>query len=73
MQTYTVGYRGREITVVADDTVQDLAARIYEVADEEDGTLQAQQMVELFPGQPTLHTTTPLFVALMHAGCMEMA
>jgi hypothetical protein len=45
-------------------------AKIIRASDDE-GTIQAEAMVALFPGEPTLHTTTSLSNALVWAGCIE--
>ena len=37
----------------------------------DEGTIQATEMLKLFPGQPALHTTTSLRTALIAAGCEE--
>ena len=52
--------------------MEDLVNAIWDAADDE-GTIQAGQMVDLFPGQPILHTTTSTYRALLAAGCMELA
>jgi hypothetical protein len=67
-KTWEIGDgNGREITVIARHfAVAELAQRIYDRCDE---CLQASDMLEFFPDQPELHTTTSLHRAMLAAGC----
>lgn len=60
---------GHEVTVRYSLDIADLVERIGEAAHPEDGYIQAEDMVALFPGKPTLHTTTSHYRALLEAGC----
>jgi hypothetical protein len=68
---FRVGDSGkREVTLVARGTeCMALATRIWGEDDSEDGIISAGAMVDYFPGQPTLHTETHLYSALLAAGC----
>jgi len=63
---------GREVVFRA--TSRDmaiLAQRIEEAADLEDGVIQAWRLVDIFPGQPEMHTTMHIGRALRAIGCDE--
>lgn len=69
--TWAVGNnRKQEVTLVAPTAeIAELAGRIYDEAASEDGIIGAGDMVRYFPGQPTLHTDTKLYNAMLAAGC----
>jgi hypothetical protein len=58
---------GREVTFLACTPEQARDAREIERADDE-GIIQADQMVSIFPGRPALHTACSMAGALQWAG-----
>ena len=63
--------RGREVEMEYTPEISDLVKGIEAAAAiNEDGVIQAWEMVKLFPGQPTMHTTTMESTALLAAGCV---
>lgn len=65
MAAYRIDVDG--LTVITTPERADLAARIIHAADDE-GTIQAWDMVSLFPGRPERHTTTSMDRALAYIG-----
>lgn len=42
-------------------------------ASDNEGTIQAEDMLRLFPGHPQLHSTSSMLHALIAAGCEDLA
>jgi hypothetical protein len=61
------GYCDREYVAVAKPGEKAVAKAIYRAANDE-GTIQAEDMLEMFPGQPTLHTASSIYRAFRAAG-----
>jgi hypothetical protein len=69
----TSNYRGQEVELEYTSEIADLVQAIETAASaNEDGVIQAWDMVPLFPGQPELHTTTLEYRALLAAGCVPI-
>lgn len=69
--TITTDIKGREVEMTYTAEIADQVSAIEAAAaTNEDGVIQAQDMVKLFPGQPTMHTTTLEATALLAAGCV---
>lgn len=69
--TITTNIHGREVEMEYTPEISDLVKGIETAAAiNEDGVIQAWEMVKLFPGQPNLHTTTMESTALLAAGCV---
>ncbi len=70
---FVVGDRyGNEHALLARGDAIELATRVYAASDDE-GIIQAWDMVSLFPGQVEMHTTTRVHIALLAAGCEDAA
>lgn len=72
MKTMTImsNYRGQEIELEYPAHIAEHVADIETAAGiNEDGVIQAWDMVRLFPGRPELHATTMEYRALLEAGC----
>lgn len=61
----TIQVEGMWLDVPTDEA--DRAAELVRASDDE-GTIQAEEMVTIFPGEPTRHTTTTLATALAWIG-----
>lgn len=69
--TVTTNIRGREVEMAYTAEIADLVAAIERAAGvNQDGVIQASDMVALFPGNPAMHTTTLESTALLAAGCV---
>ena len=69
--TLTIGYRGIEhLLETSDEEIAARAQAIYDASDDE-GIIQAEDMLVLFPSRPESHTTTRLYTALLAAGMIE--
>jgi hypothetical protein len=67
--TITSSYSRKEVVLEYDSEIADRVRAIRAASDPEDGIIQAWDMVPLFPGEPTMHTTTREYTALVAAGC----
>ncbi len=63
---------GKEVTLTTTDIEVFAIAERIDCACGEDGIIAAEDMVELFPGQPTLHSATSIYRALIEAGMEEL-
>lgn len=70
--TIISNYRGQEVELEYGEDIAGTVAQIEAAAAiNEDGVIQAEDMVGIFPCQPTLHTTMTEYTALIAAGCKE--
>lgn len=71
--TILSNYRGREVELQYGEEIADQVRAIEAAAGvNEDGVIQAQAAVALFPGEPGLHTTMTEYAALVAAGCVPV-